>query len=72
MERLDCYCEGLAVRGLKVYVHGSEGRLLQAASGDRLDGLGAEIVLKKAKKEKRLQDWEEKAFVVSTCNKLKK
>ena len=72
MERLDCYCVELAVRGLKVYFHGSEGRLLQAARGDRLDGLGAEIVLKKAKKGKRLQDWEEKAFVVSTCNKLKK
>ena len=32
-------CEELAVRGLEVYVHGSEERLLQAARGDRVDGL---------------------------------
>ena len=55
-------CVELAVRGLEVYVHGSEERLLQAARGDREDGLEAASVLKKAKKEKRLQDWEEKAL----------
>ena len=43
-------------------LHGSEERLLQAARGDRVDGLEAAIVLKKGKKEKRLQDWEEKAL----------
>ena len=43
-----------------MYVHASEERLLQAARGDRVDGLDAASVLKKAKKEKRLQDWEEK------------
>ena len=32
-------CVELAVRGLEVYVHGSEERLLQAARGDRVDGL---------------------------------
>ena len=42
-----------------MYVYGSEERLLQAASGDRVDRLQAAIVLKKRKK-KRLQDWEEK------------
>ena len=52
----------LAVRGLEVYVHGSDERLLQAARGERVDGLEAASVLKKAKKEKRLQDWEEKAL----------
>ena len=52
----------LAVRGLEVYGHGSEERLLQAARGDREDGLEVASVLKKAKKEKRLQDWEEKAL----------
>ena len=51
-------CVELAVIGLGVYVHGSEERLLQAARGDR-NGL-EENLLKKAKKEKRLQDWEEK------------
>ena len=56
-------CVELAVRGLEVYVHGSEERLLQAARGDREDGLEAASVLKKAKKEKRLQDWEEKALL---------
>ena len=55
-------CVELAVRGLEVYVHGSEERLLQAARGDREDGLEAASVLKKAKKEKRLQDWEEKSL----------
>ena len=55
-------CVELAVRGLEVYVHGSEERLIQAAWGDKLDGLEAASVLKKAKKEKGLQDWEEKAF----------
>ena len=33
-----------------------------AARGDRVDGLEAANVLKKVKKEKRLQDWEEKAL----------
>ena len=37
-------------------------RLLQAARGDRVDDVEAASVLKKAKKEKRLQDWEEKAL----------
>ena len=54
-------CVELAVRGLEVYIHGSEERLLQAARGDREDGLEAASILKKAK-EKRLQDWEEKAL----------
>ena len=53
---------GLIVRGVEVYVHGSVERLLQAAKGDRLDGLEAASVLKKVKKEKRLQDWDEKAL----------
>ena len=48
--------------GLEVYVHENEERLLQAARGDWEDGLEAASVLKKEKKEKRLQDWEEKAL----------
>ena len=52
-------CVELPVRGLKVYVNGSEERLLQAASGDREDGLEAASVLKKAK---CLQNWEEKTL----------
>ena len=52
----------LAARGLEVYVHGSEERLMQAARGDRVDGLEAASVLKNAKREKRLQGWEEKAL----------
>ena len=55
-------CVELAVRGLDEYVHGSDERLIQAARGDRVDGLEAASALKKAKKEKRLQDWEEKAL----------
>ena len=55
-------CVELAVKGLEVYVHGSEERLLQVARGDRVDGLEVASVLKKAKKEKKLQDMEEKAL----------
>ena len=55
-------CLELAVKGLEVYVHGSEERLIQAARGDRVDGLEAASVLKKVKKERRLQHWEEKAL----------
>ena len=31
-------CVELAVRGLEVYIHGSEQRLIQAARGDRVNG----------------------------------
>ena len=55
-------CAELAASGLEVYVHGSEERLIQAAGGYMVEGLEAATVLKKAKKEKRLQDREEKAL----------
>ena len=55
-------CVELPVRCLEVYVYGSEQRLRQAASGDRVDGLEAASALKKAKKKKRLQYWEEEAL----------
>ena len=54
-------CVELAIRGLEVYVHGSEERLIQAAR-DKIDGLEAASVLKRSKKEKRLEDWEEKVL----------
>ena len=38
-------CVELAIRGLEVYVHGSEERLIQAARGDKIDGLEAASVL---------------------------
>ena len=52
----------LAIRGLEVYFHGSEERLTQAARGDKIDGLEAASVLKRSKKEKRLEDWEEEVL----------
>ena len=55
-------CVELAIRGLEVYVHGSEERLIQAARGDKIDGLEAASVLKRSKKKKRLEDWEEKVL----------
>ena len=55
-------CFELAIRGLEVYVHGSEERLIQAARGDKIDGLEAASVLKRSKIEKRLEDWEEKVL----------
>ena len=45
-----------------MYVHGSEERLIQAARGDKMDGLEAASVLTRSKKEKRLEDWEEKVL----------
>ena len=48
-----------------MYVYISEERLLQAARGDRVDGLEAASVLKKAKKEKILQNWGRKLHMVS-------
>ena len=40
-------CAESAIRGLEVYVHGSEERLILAARGDKIDGLEAESVLKR-------------------------
>ena len=40
-------CVELAIRGLEVYVHGSEERLIQVARGDKIDGLEAASVLKR-------------------------
>ena len=57
--------EELAVRGLEVYIHGNEERLIHTAGRDKLESLEAASVLKKAKKEKRLQDWEEKLYMAS-------
>ena len=55
-------CVELAIGGLEVYVHGSEKRLIQAARGDKIDGLEAASVLKRSKEEKRLEDWKEKVL----------
>ena len=55
-------CVELAIRGLEFYVHGSEERLIQAARGDKIDGLEAASVLKRSKNKKRLEDWEEKVL----------
>ena len=55
-------CVELAITGLDVHVHLSEERLIQAARGDKIDGLEATSVLKRSKKQKRLEDWEEKVL----------
>ena len=52
-------CVELAIRGLEAYINGSEERLIRAARGDKIDGLEAVDVLKRSKKEKSLEDWEE-------------
>ena len=46
-------CVELAIRGLEVYVHGSEERLIQAARGDKIAGLEDTSVLKRSKKKIR-------------------
>ena len=58
-------CVEFTIRGLEVYLHGSEERLIQAARGDKRDGLEAASVLKRSKKEKRLEDRVEKVLMVS-------
>ena len=55
-------CVELAIRGLEVYIHGSEERLIQAVTGDKVDGSEAASVLKRSKKEKRLENWEERVL----------
>ena len=35
------YCVELAIRGLELYIHGSERRLIQAIRGEKIDGLEA-------------------------------
>ena len=50
------------LRGLEVHVRESEERLIQAARGDKIDGLEAATVLKRSKREKRLEDWEKKVL----------
>ena len=45
-----------------MYVYGSVERLIVAARGDKIDGLEAACVLKRSKKQKRLEDWEEKVL----------
>ena len=65
-------CVECEVRRLEVYVPGNEERLIHAARGDRVDGLEAASVLKEAKKEKRLQDWEEKTLYGQYLRQTKK
>ena len=55
-------CVELETRGLVVNVHMSEERLIQAGRGDKIDGLETASILKRSKKEKILQDWEEKVL----------
>ena len=40
-------CVVLAIRNLEVYVHGSEERLIEAARGDKIDGLELPSVLRR-------------------------
>ena len=49
-------CVELSIRGLEVYVHVSEERLIQTPRGEKIDDLEAASVLKRSKKEKRLED----------------
>ena len=54
-------CLELAIRGLEVYVHGPEERLIQATRGDKIDGLEAANILKR-------KDWKigrKKLYMIS-------
>ena len=48
-------CAELAIKGLEVYVHGSEQILIQTARGDKRNGLEAASVLKRSKNDKSLK-----------------
>ena len=65
-------CVELAIRGLEVHVHGSDGRLIQAARGDKRDGLEAASVLKRSTKEKRLENLKEKVLHVQYLRQTKR
>ena len=43
-------CVELAIKGLEVYVHESEERLIQAARGDKIGGLEAASDMKRSKR----------------------
>ena len=58
-------CVELTVRGLEVYVHGSEERLIQVARGDKIDGVEAASVLKRSKKRKEKKIGRRKFCMVS-------
>ena len=47
---------------MEVSVRESEERLIQAARGDKIDGLEAASYLRRSKKEKRLEHWKEKSL----------
>ena len=49
-------CVELAIRGLEVYVYANKERLIRAAREEKIDDLEAASVLKRSKKEKRLED----------------
>ena len=65
-------CVDFAVRGLELYVHGSEERLPQTARGDRTDGLEGASVLKKQRKRRDCKIGRRKIYMVSIRDKLKK
>ena len=65
-------CAELAIGCLELYVHGSEERLIQVATGDKIDGLKAASVLKRSKKEKRQEDWDEKVLYGQYLRQTKK
>ena len=64
-------CVESATRSLEVSVHGSEDRLIQGARGDNIDGLEAANVLKRSKKEKKLEDWEKKVLYGQYLRQIK-
>ena len=61
-------CAELAIRGLEVYVHGNEKRLMQVARENKIDGLEAVLMDLEGcfdeikEREKRLEDWQKKVL----------
>ena len=45
-----------------MFMEVSEERLIQAARGDKMDGLEAASLLKRSEKEKRLEEWEKRVL----------
>ena len=65
-------CVELAIRGLEVYVHGSEERLILSARGDKIDGLEAVSVLKRDQRKRKQKIGRIKFYMVSIWGRPEK
>lgn len=63
--------EWLAIRGLEVPIHSIDERLIHAVTGDKINGLEANSILKTKKKEERLHDLKGFIWAVGSIHLLR-